>query len=74
MHFKQGYKICIHVCLVIQGSLRLFGNYKGLVLFFRKVSLDATERFTNVRISLIPHSIRFLNPQIFENQCENVKN
>ena len=44
-------------------ELEAFGNYKGLVLFFRKVSLDAIERFTKVRISLIPHSIIFLNPK-----------
>ena len=44
-------------------ELEAFGNYKGLVLFFHKVSLDAIEHFTKVRISLIPHSIIFLNPK-----------
>ena len=35
MHSKRGYKICI--CLVIQGELEAFQNYKGFSFIFLKV-------------------------------------
>ena len=61
MHSKWRYKICI--CLVILGELEAFRNYKGFSVIFPKI-LDAIERFTKVRIFLIPFSTIFLNPKI----------
>ena len=61
MHSKGRYKICI--CSVILGDLEAFRNYKGFSVIFPKI-LDAIERFTEVRIFLIPLSITFLNPKL----------
>ena len=61
MHSKRRYKICI--CSVILGELEAFRNYKGFNVIYPKI-LDAVERFTKVRIFLIPLSITFLNPKI----------
>ena len=61
MHSKWRYKICI--CSVIIGNLEAFRNYKGFSVIFPK-RLDTIERFTKMRIFLIPHSIIFLNPKI----------
>ena len=60
-HSKRRCKICI--CSVILGKLEAFRNYKGFSVIFPKI-LDAVERFTKVRIFLIPLSITFLNPKI----------
>ena len=48
-------------------ELEAFGNYKGLVLFFRKVSLDAIERFTKVRNFSYSSLHHIFESQIFEN-------
>ena len=61
MHSKRRYKIC--TCSVILGELEYLQNYEGFSVIFPKI-LDAIERFTNVRIFLIPLSITFLNPKI----------
>ena len=57
MHCKRRYKICIFS--VILGALEAFRNYKG----FQKI-LDAIERFTKVKMFLIPLFITYLNPKI----------
>ena len=61
MHSEVRYKICI--CSVILGELESFRNYKGFSIIFPKI-LDAIQRFTKVKIFLIPLSITFLNPKI----------
>ena len=61
MHSRRRYKICI--CSVILGELEAFRNYKGFNVIYPKI-LDAVERFTKVRIFVIPLSITFLNPKI----------
>ena len=58
MHSKWRYKICI--CSVIIGNLEAFRNYKGFSVIFPK-SLDTIERFTKMRIFLIPHSIMHIS-------------
>ena len=45
------------------GELEAFRNYKRFSVLFPKI-LDAIERFTKVRIFLIPLSLTFLNPKI----------
>ena len=62
MHSKRRYKICIFS--VILWELEAFRNYKqGFSVTFRKF-LDGIERFTKVKILLIPLSITYLNPRI----------
>ena len=61
MHCKRRYKICI--CSVILGGLKSFRNYKDFSVIFPKL-LDGIERFTEVRIGLIPLSITSLNPKL----------
>ena len=61
MYSKWCCKICI--CSVTLGELEAFPNYKGYSIIFPK-TLDAIERFTKVRIFLVPLSITFLNPKI----------
>ena len=56
MHSKRRHKICI------LGDLESFRNLKGFCVIFPKI-LGAIERFTKVRIFLIPLSITFLNPK-----------
>ena len=50
------------MCSVIPGERKSFRNYKGFSIIFPKM-FDAIERFTKVRIALIPLSITFLNPK-----------
>ena len=65
MHSKRSYKICI--CSVILRELEAFRNYKGFRVISPKI-LDATERFTKLKILTIPLSITllliFLNSKI----------
>ena len=61
MQCKRRYKICIFS--VILGGLKSFRNYKGFSVIFPKI-LDGIERFTEVRICLIPLSITSLNPKL----------
>ena len=61
MHSKRRYKISI--CSVIIGDLEAFRNYKGFSVIFPKI-LDAIERFTEVRMFLIPLCITFLNAKL----------
>ena len=58
---KRRYKICI--CSVILVEPEAFRNYKVFSVIFQKI-LDATERFSKVKMFLIPLSITFLNPKI----------
>ena len=62
MHSKRRYKICIFS--VILGELESFRNCRGFSLILPKI-LDAIQRFTKVRIFLMPLSITFWNWKIF---------
>ena len=62
MHFKRRYKICIFSVILLE--LEAFRNYKhGLQCYFQKI-LDGIERFTKVKMLLIPLSITYVNPRI----------
>ena len=62
MHSKRRYKICIWP--VILGELEAFRIYNVFSDIFPKILHAVEQRFTKVRIFLIPLSITFLNPKI----------
>ena len=58
---RRRYKI--YICSVILGELEAFRNFNGFSVIFPK-SLDATERFTKVRVfsySSLPHILESEN-------------
>ena len=60
MHSKRSYKIGICSVIRARGAWG-FSNYKGFTVIFPK-SLDGIERFTKVRIFLIPHVHSIISP------------